>query len=102
MLALIVAPGTIRETTAAFARLAAKRLWARLKQLSMIALSREELLMKLRAAQPMPQPRGAWSSSRLAPEAVTFTEHLDRNRLRNPALKQTLLDYNRQDCEVLE
>jgi len=30
----------------------------------MMTLSREELLMKLGLPEPMPQPRGAWSSSR--------------------------------------
>src|SRR5262249_56089309 len=42
-----------------------KRLWTRLKQLSTMALSREELLMTPRAISPAPP--GAWSRSRLPP-----------------------------------
>src|ERR1700746_2462857 len=59
-----------------------KWLWARLKQLSMMALSREELLMKLGAARA--HAPAAWRLVRIvvAPEGVTFTYHLDRNRLR--------------------
>ena len=38
-----------------------KRLWARLKQLSTMQLTREELLMKLGAARISPAPPGAWS-----------------------------------------
>src|ERR1700745_1158217 len=58
-----------------------KWLWARLKQLSMMALSREELLMKLGAARA--HAPAAWRLVRIvvAPEGVTFTYHLDRNRL---------------------
>src|SRR5437868_2236176 len=87
-----------------------KWLWARLKKLSMMALSREELLMKLGAARA--HAAGAWARAApsflsreelltklgaarahapaawrlvviaVAPEGVTFTYHLDRNRLR--------------------
>jgi hypothetical protein len=42
-----------------------KRLWARLKQLSAMQLTREELLMKLGAARASPAPPGALSGSRL-------------------------------------
>jgi len=59
-----------------------KWLWARLKQLSMMTLSREELLMKLGAARA--HAPAAWRLVVIAvpPEGVTFTYHLDRNRLR--------------------
>src|SRR5258707_9598587 len=59
-----------------------KWLWARLKQLAMMALSREELLMKLGAARA--HAPAAWRLVVIAvePEGVTFTYHLDRNRLR--------------------
>ena len=41
-----------------------KRLWARLKQLSTMQLTREELLMKLGAARDQSRAPGAWSPSR--------------------------------------
>jgi hypothetical protein len=41
-----------------------QRLWARLKQLSTMELSREELLMKLGAARDQSRTAWAWSSSR--------------------------------------
>jgi hypothetical protein len=37
-----------------------ERLWARIKQLSTIQLTREELLMKFGAARANPVPPGAW------------------------------------------
>ena len=59
-----------------------KRLWARLKQLSSMALSREELLMKLGAARD--QSRTAWRlvTIEIAADSATFSYRLDRNRLR--------------------
>ena len=59
-----------------------KWLWARLKQLSMMTLSREELLMRLGAARA--HAPAAWHlvGIAVASEGVTFTYHLDRNRLR--------------------
>src|SRR3989454_11808853 len=57
-------------------------LWARLKQLSMMALSREELLMKLGAARAHAPAAWRLVVIAVAPEGVTFTYHLDRNRLR--------------------
>src|SRR5882672_10592069 len=59
-----------------------KWLWARLKQLASMKLSREELLMRLGAARK--QARTAWRlvGIAVAPAGVTFTYHLDRNRLR--------------------
>ena len=59
-----------------------KWLWARLKQLSMMALSREELLMKLGAARAHAPAAWRFVVIAVAPEGVTFTYHLDRNRLR--------------------
>src|SRR6266516_1570926 len=59
-----------------------KWLWARLKQLSMMALSREELLMKLGAARAHAPAVWRLVVIAVAPEGVTFTYHLDRNRLR--------------------
>ena len=59
-----------------------KWLWARLKQLAMMALSREELLMKLGAARAHAPAAWRLVGIAVAPEGVTFTYHLDRNRLR--------------------
>src|SRR5437762_1361221 len=59
-----------------------KWLWARLKKLSMMALSREELLMKLGAARAHAPAAWRLVVIAVAPEGVTFTYHLDRNRLR--------------------
>src|SRR6202047_1758107 len=59
-----------------------KWLWARLKQLSMMALSREELLMKLGAARAHAPAAWRLVVIAVAPAGVTFTYHLDRNRLR--------------------
>src|SRR6201984_813429 len=59
-----------------------KWLWARLKQLSMMALSREKLLMKLGAARAHAPAAWRLVVIAVAPEGVTFTYHLDRNRLR--------------------
>src|SRR5213595_3538716 len=59
-----------------------KWLWARLKQLSMMALSREELLMKLGAARAHAPAAWRLVVIAVAPEGVTITYHLDRNRLR--------------------
>ena len=42
-----------------------KRLWARLKQLSTMRLTREELLMNWAPRATSPAPPGAWSRSRL-------------------------------------
>jgi hypothetical protein len=59
-----------------------KRLWTRLKQLSTMALSREELLMKLGAARD--QSRSAWRlvTIEVAADSTTFSYRLDRNKLR--------------------
>jgi hypothetical protein len=59
-----------------------KRLWARLKQLSTMPLTREELLMKLGAARV--QSRTAWRlvTIEVAAEDATFSYRLDRNKLR--------------------
>jgi hypothetical protein len=54
-----------------------KRLWTRLKQLSTMALSREELLMKLGAARE--QSRTAWRlvTIEIAADGATFSYRLD-------------------------
>ena len=59
-----------------------KRLWARLKQLSTMQLTREELLMKLGAARD--QSRTAWRLVviEVAADSATFNYRLDRNKLR--------------------
>ena len=60
-----------------------KRLWARLNQLSTMALSREEPLMKLGAARD--QSRTAWRlvTIEVAAEDAAFSYRLDRNKLRS-------------------
>jgi len=59
-----------------------KRLWARLKQLSTMSLTREELLMKLGAARN--QFRKAWRlvGVEVAADSAAFTYRLDRAKLR--------------------
>jgi transposase len=59
-----------------------KRLWARLKQLSTMSLTREELLMKLGAARN--QFRRAWRLVvvEVAPDSAAFSYRLDRAKLR--------------------
>ena len=59
-----------------------KRLWARLKQLSAMTLTREELLMKLGAARD--QSRAAWRLVvvEVDPHDAAFTDRLDRTKLR--------------------
>src|SRR5205814_5394137 len=58
------------------------RLWARLKQLSTMQLTREELLMKLGAARD--QSRIAWRLAviEIAADSAAFSYRLDRNKLR--------------------
>ena len=65
-----------------------KRLWARLNQLSTMALSREELLMKLGAARD--QSRTAWClvTIEVAADSATFSHRLDRNKLRRTRLRE--------------
>src|SRR5262252_3223158 len=65
-----------------------KRLWARLKQLSTMRLTREELLMKLGAARD--QSRTAWRlvTIEVAAEDATFSYRLDRNKLRQTRLRE--------------
>jgi len=59
-----------------------KWLWARLKQISAMELTREELLMKLGVARA--KARAAWRliDVEVAPNAATFTFALNRNKLR--------------------
>jgi transposase len=59
-----------------------KWLWARLKQISAMELTREELLMKLGAARA--KARAAWRliDVEVAPNAATFDFALNRNKLR--------------------
>src|ERR1700738_2198912 len=65
-----------------------KRLWARLKQLSTMQLTREELLMKLGAARD--QSRTAWRLVviEVAADSATFSYRLDRNKLRQTRLSE--------------
>ena len=59
-----------------------KWLWARLKQISAMELTREELLMKLGVARA--KARAAWRliEVEVAPNAATFDFALNRNKLR--------------------
>jgi hypothetical protein len=65
-----------------------KRLSARLKQLSTMQLTREELLMKLGAARD--QSRTAWRlvTIEVAAEDASFSYRLDRNKLRQTRLRE--------------
>src|SRR3984893_1045448 len=75
-------PAPAKAGERAMRRRQLKWLWARLKQLSMMALSREELLMKLGAARAHAPAAWRLVVIAVAPAGVTFTYHLDRNRLR--------------------
>jgi transposase len=59
-----------------------KWLWARLKQVSAMALSREDLLMKLGAARTRAPTAWRLVAVAVAPQGATFTFHLNRNKLR--------------------
>ena len=59
-----------------------KWLWARLKQLSAMRLSREELLMKLGAARAKAPTAWRLVEIEVARRGTTFTYRLDRNKLR--------------------
>jgi transposase len=65
-----------------------KRLWARLKQLSTMQLTREELLMKLGAARD--QSRIAWRLAviEVATDSATFNYRLDRDTLWQPRSRE--------------
>jgi hypothetical protein len=65
-----------------------KWLWARLKQISAMELTREELLMKLGAARA--KARAAWRliDVEVAPNAATFTFALNRNKLRQACRRE--------------
>ena len=73
-----------------------KRLWARLKQLSTMRLTREELLMKLGAARD--QSRTAWRlvTIEIAAEDATFSYRLDRNKLRQTRLREAVAHQPRR------
>lgn len=59
-----------------------KWLWARLKQLSAMTLSRQELLMKLGAARERAPTAWRLVTIDIAEQDATFQFHLDRKRLR--------------------
>jgi hypothetical protein len=63
-----------------------KQLWARLKQLSTMQLTREELLMKLGAARD--QSRIAWRLAviEVATGSAAFSYRRDRDKLRQARL----------------
>ena len=65
-----------------------KRLWARLKQLSTMQLTREELLMKLGAARD--QSRIAWRLAviEVAADCATFSYRLDRHSYGKPIARR--------------
>ena len=77
-----------RRQGASMRRRQLKRLWARLKQLSTMQLTREELLMKLGAARD--QSRTAWRlvTIEVAAEDAAFSYRLDRNKLRQTRLRE--------------
>src|SRR5438874_2468672 len=68
-----------------------KRLWARLKQLSTMQLTREELLMKLGAARD--QSRIAWRLAviEVATDSATFSYRLDRDKLRQARSREDIV-----------
>ena len=85
-----------------------KRLWARLKQLSTMRLTREELLMKLGAARD--HSRTAWRlvTIEVAAEDATFSYRLDRNKLRQTRLREgrdllrtSLVEEDRPSCGAI-
>ena len=85
-----------------------KRLWARLKQLSTMRLTREELLMKLGAARD--HSRTAWRlvTIEVAAEDATFSYRLDRNKLRQTQLRAgrdllrtSLVEEDRPSCGAI-
>jgi hypothetical protein len=59
-----------------------KRLWARLKQLSAMRLTREDLLMKLGGARAKSPSAWRLVDVAVAKQGATFTYRLDRNKLR--------------------
>jgi hypothetical protein len=65
-----------------------KWLWARLRQLAAMELSREELLMRLGAART--RAPGAWRLVVVTPAAAGagFSYHLDRTKLRRARLRE--------------
>jgi hypothetical protein len=66
----------------AMRRRQSKWLWARLKQLSTMTLSREALLMKLGAARAHAPTAWRLVTIAVAPQDTTFSYYLDRNKLR--------------------
>src|SRR5262249_19504480 len=81
-------PGAKPRSRRQMRRRQLKRLWARLKQLSMMRLTREELLMKLGAARD--QSRTAWRlvTIEMAAEDAAFSYRLDRSKLRQTQLRE--------------
>jgi transposase len=57
-------------------------LWARLKQLSQMQITRQELLMKLGAARAKAPTAWRLVETKVAPRGATFTYRLDRAKLR--------------------
>jgi transposase len=57
-------------------------LWARLKQLSAMQITRQELLMKLGAARAKAPTAWRLIETKVAPRGTTFTYRLDRAKLR--------------------
>jgi hypothetical protein len=85
-----------------------KRLWARLRQLSTMQLTREELLMKLGAARD--QSRIAWRLAMIevATDSATFSYRLDRDKLRQARsregrylLRTNLVEETRPSCGAI-
>jgi hypothetical protein len=65
-----------------------KWLWARLKQLAEVQLSREELLMRLGAARARAPSAWRLVVVRVAAEGTNFTFRLDRAKLRHARLRE--------------
>ena len=59
-----------------------KWLWARLKQLSAMSLTREALLMKLGAARAKAPSAWRLVDTEVAPQGATFSYALNRKKLR--------------------
>jgi hypothetical protein len=75
------------------------RLWARLKQLQLMRLTREDLLMKLGAAKQIAP--SAWPLVRIAvtKQDPSFTYRLNREKLRRARRREGLSAAHQSDRE---
>jgi hypothetical protein len=65
-----------------------KWLWARLHKLSTMSLTRDELLMKLGAAQTKTPAAWRLIAVEVAKDVASFTYRLDRDKLRQVRLRE--------------